>query len=280
MKRWKASWRPCPLVPLVALLLMVLGSPQRATAQAPGTIVAADKRVQARNYVFQPTGETIPYALFVPSNYDRTKAWPLIIGLHGAGRPYDWLMGYDGIIDFAQRDGFIMVTPLGYHPLGFFGNPLPTGPPRNERLRPLTETLKTLPANIPELSEQDVMNVLAIVRKDLNIDSSRIYLWGHSMGGGGALYLAAKYPDVWAGVAAAAPYRPPNFAQLVERFRQIPTLVLQGDADDIVPVAETRQWVAKMKELRMEVLYVEIAGGERGRANERPRTRINAREQA
>jgi predicted peptidase len=245
---------------IMALLMLTPGA--LLIAQEPGIVVAADTRVQGRSYLFRETGETIPYALFVPSNYDPAKSWPLIVGLHGGGRPYDWLMGYEGIIDFAQRDGYIMVTPLGYHPLGFYGNLLPTDVPRTERFRPLLEGLRTLPPNISELSERDVMNVLAIVRNDLNVDSRRVYVWGHSMGGGGALYLAAKYPDVWAGVAAAAPYRPSNFVQLTERFRQVPTLVLQGDADDTVPVAETREWVAKMKELRMEVLYVQIARGE------------------
>ena len=66
----------------------------------------------------------------------------------------------------------------------------PTGPPPNERLRPMREALAKLPADIPELSELDVMNVLAIVRKDFNVDPSRIYLWGHSMGGGGAESLS------------------------------------------------------------------------------------------
>ena len=61
---------------------------RESLAQEPGTIVAADKRVQGRSYVFQKTGETIQYALFVPSNYETVKKWPLIVGLHGAGRPY------------------------------------------------------------------------------------------------------------------------------------------------------------------------------------------------
>ena len=58
---------------------MAPGTLQRVSAQEPGTVVAADKRVQGRSYVFQGTGETIPYALFVPSNYDAAKAWPLIV---------------------------------------------------------------------------------------------------------------------------------------------------------------------------------------------------------
>ena len=46
-----------------------------------------------------------------------------------------------------------------------------------------------VPANLGELSEKDVMNVLALVRKEYSIDDKRIYLIGHSMGGGGTWHL-------------------------------------------------------------------------------------------
>ena len=41
------------------------------------------------------------------------------------------------------------------------------------------------------------MNVLALVRKEFNVDDQRIYLMGHSQGGGGARHLAEKYLDTW-----------------------------------------------------------------------------------
>ena len=237
------------------------------SAQEPGTVVAADKRVQGRSYVFQETGETIQYALFVPSNYDATKKWPLIVGLHGAGRPYDWLMGYNGIIDFAQRDGFIMVTPLGYHPRGGFGVPRRAAPPAaSTPASPGQATASApapepLPANVAELSEKDVLNVFEMARKEVNIDPNRIYLWGHSMGGGGTYHLAAKYPDIWAGPALAAPAPPANLDSL-ERLRHIPILVMHGDEDKTIPVARTRQAVARMKQLGMQYVYVEVKGGD------------------
>jgi poly(3-hydroxybutyrate) depolymerase len=236
----------------------------------PGTVVAADKRVQGRSYVFPETGEKIQYALFVPSNYDAAKKWPLIVGLHGAGRPYDWLMGFDGIIDFAQRDGFIMVTPLGYRALGGYGAPRPTTPPSPASGQPgrtaaeieaRAKEVQSLPANISELSEKDVMNVLEIVRKEFNVDPNRIYLWGHSMGGGGTYHLASTYPDVWAAVAVAAPGRALTPEQL-ERFKHVPILVLQGDADRTVTVERTRESVAKMQQVGLEHIYVEIKGGD------------------
>jgi predicted peptidase len=255
----------------MAAFAIVLADYGALVAQAPGTVVAVDKRVKGRDYVFPEMGETLPYALFVPSNYDAAKKWPLIVGLHGAGRPYDWLMGYEGMIDFAERDGFILVTPLGYRSLGGFGAPRRTTqrpPPTTlppgrtaDQARALAEEEQNLPANIRELSEKDVMNVFEIVRKELNIDPDRIYLWGHSMGGGGTYHLAAKYPGIWAALAVAAPGPAPERDQL-ERFRHIPILVLQGEADQTVPAARTRETVAKMKELGMEYVYVELKAGD------------------
>jgi predicted peptidase len=83
------------------------------------------------------------------------------------------------------------------------------------------------------------------------------------MGGAGTYHIAAKYPDIWAGlaVAAPAPQREQMIAQL-ERIRHLPILVLHGDNDQTVAVAGTRAWVAKMRELGMQHVYVEVKGGD------------------
>ena len=69
----------------------------------------------------EETGETIPYALFVPSSYDGASPSPLLVSLHGAGRQYDWLMNYAGLLDLAERDGYVVVTPLAYTRRGGYG---------------------------------------------------------------------------------------------------------------------------------------------------------------
>jgi predicted peptidase len=232
-------------------------------AQQPGTVVAADKRIQGRTYIFESTGKEVPYALFVPSTYNTSRKWPLIVGLHGLGRPYDWLLGYDGMIDFAERDGYILVTPLGYEARGWYGSrgsgaePQPASAQGRGGAAPLP--------NLGELSERDVMNVLEIARRDFNVDPDRIYLWGHSMGGAGTYHLASKHPDLWAGLAVAAPAPSDSVGvgvDALQLFKRIPILVLQGDDDRSVPVTRTREWVARMNEIGMQHLYVEVRGGD------------------
>ena len=99
----------------VALTVMAGG----AWAQEPGSVVAADPRVEGRTYTFPGTGQEVPYALFVPSNYDASRVWPLMVALHGLGRPYDWMMGYDSFIDFdllahVDNDGEKILGPSVY----------------------------------------------------------------------------------------------------------------------------------------------------------------------
>jgi poly(3-hydroxybutyrate) depolymerase len=119
------------------------------------------------------------------------------------------------------------------------------------------------PKNLGELSEKDVMNVVEIVRKEYNIDEKRIYLIGHSMGGAGTWHLGSKYADTWAGLAPIAPaaFGQPNG---LDKIKAIPVIVVQGDNDTLVPVAGTRRWVDKLKELGVTHEYLEIPGAGHG----------------
>ena len=114
---------------------------------------------------------------------------------------------------------------------------------------------------VQDLSEQDVMQVLAHVKQQYKIDESRIYLLGHSMGGIGTWKIAAKYPDIW---AAIAPFSGSGQPETIERFKQIPEIVIHGDNDPTVNVNGSRTMVAKMKELGVEVKYIEVPGGTHG----------------
>ena len=229
-----------------------------AEAQEPGSVIARDSRVQGRTYTFPGTGKDVPYSLFVPSSYSPSREWPLMVALHGRGRPYDWMLGYEGLVDAAERDGYIVVAPLGYHPRGWYGSRGPGLP----RMRRPTGDTEPLPENLGALSEQDVMNVFALVREEFNIDDNRMYLWGHSMGGAGTYHLATQHADLWAAVGVAAP-APSASPDQLDAFRHVPVIVLQGDQDPLINT--TLRWVAKMRTLGMQHLYVEVKGGDHSR---------------
>lgn len=236
---------------LAALAARLLPGPAARRTNEDDARSIDDARVQHRSYVFPGTGETIPYALFVPDTYDPARPAPLLVSLHGLGRTYDWLMGYHGLLDVAAAGGYVVVAPLGYVRRGWYG----------ARARGLDgRRLGAARAR----SEQDVMQVVARVRDELDIDPERLYLWGHSMGGTGTFHLAAKHPEMWAGLGVVAPVPPEGVSArpLLERIRHIPIIVMQGTDDDRVPVRVTRNWVKAMAELGMQHVYLEIDGGD------------------
>jgi predicted esterase len=124
------------------------------------------------------------------------------------------------------------------------------------------------PNETSQNSEKDVMNVLEIIRKEFNVDERRTYIMGHSMGGAGAMYLGVKYASNWAGIGAMAPatspagINPNNYK--LDPAKDVPFIIVQGDMDTLVPVAGTRLWIDKMKELNLTHEYVEVAGGDHG----------------
>jgi predicted peptidase len=152
--------------------------------------------------------------------------------------------------DGAERAGFIVAAPMGYNTRGWYGVQ-DAGRIRKER----------------EYSEKDVMNVLSFMRAEFNIDDKRIYVMGTSMGGAGALYLAAKYPNLWAAVGAGAPAIPRGVVDY-SAMRHLPVFLAHGDRDGAVSVEVSRSIVSKMKELGMTYEYREIPGGGHPQARE------------
>jgi poly(3-hydroxybutyrate) depolymerase len=226
--------------------------------------------VQQRKYHFADTNEELPYALFVSSKVTKDKKTPLIVALHGVfGDGNSLLRG--SALDLAEDGGYILVGPMGYNPQGWYGSPVIVmnggpgkgkGPGAVKGGPPPTPE----PPNLAELSEKDVMNVLAIVRKEFTIDDKRTYLMGHSMGGAGALFLGPKYVDQWAAVASMAPaaflMQPESLAPVKDKM---PLFLAHGDADTVVPVDVGRRWAKTATDLKMkDFKYMEIPGADHG----------------
>jgi len=233
------------LLALGAVCLFAPAAPAQPPARKDGP--PTQPRIQKKTYDFKDAGKEMEYALFVPTAYDKAKKGPLVVALHGLGSNPQQILRYRGLTDQAEKYGYVVVAPMGYNSGGWYGAKFPFGKPS--------------PENLGELSEKDVMNVLDLVRKEYAIDPDRIYLMGHSMGGGGTWHLGIKHPDLWAALAPIAPavFRP---AADVEKARHLPVIMVQGDADNLCPVGTARKWAAEMKSLGMTYRYVEVAGGD------------------
>jgi predicted peptidase len=223
-----------------------------------------DPRVQQRTYHFSETNQDLPYAVFVSSKVSKDKKSPLIIALHGLGGNPNTLM-HGNALDLAEMGGYVVFAPAGYNPRGWYGIPWTIAPPSGVTPKQDPAAAND-PVNLSELAEKDVMNLLAMARREFNIDDRRIYLMGHSMGGAGTLYLGSKYGSNWAAIAAIAPAARRMEAHMEPILTKItmPVIVIQGDADTAVPVANTRKWIAAMKEMKMNYKYDEIPGGDHG----------------
>jgi poly(3-hydroxybutyrate) depolymerase len=204
-------------------------------------------RIEKRTYDFKDAGKEMEYGLFVSTKYDKEKKAPLMIALHGLGSNPQQILRYTGLTDLAEKYGYVVAAPMGYNSQGWYGNKPPFG-------------RKPDPENLYELSEKDVMNVIDIVRKEFNVDPNRIYLMGHSMGGGGTFHIGIKNPDLFAALAPIAPAIFQKPADL-EQIKHVPIILVQGDKDNLVKVELVRPWADKMKELKMTYEYIEVPGG-------------------
>jgi poly(3-hydroxybutyrate) depolymerase len=202
-----------------------------------------------RHYFFKVAGEILPYRLYVPTTYDKAKPLPLIVALHGlGGTEASFFEAYEKRLPaIAEKHGYIVAAPLGYRTDGFYGWGV-GAPPADPAAR-----------RLQEFSEQDVMEVLARVRRDYQVDQSRIYLMGHSMGAIGTWRLAAKYPEIWAALGLFSGSGTPA---TVEKMGAVAQVVVHGDKDPTVPVNASRLMVAEMKRLGVEVQYIEVPGGD------------------
>jgi len=200
-----------------------------------------------RHYWLQGANEIMPYRVYVPKGYSATKATPLVVALHGLGG------NEDGFFDnysqlppqLAEKHGFLLVAPLGYRRDGFYGSGMMGGSDAASRRR-------------REYSEKDVLEVLRLMRAGYNVDESRIYLMGHSMGAIGTWALASKFPQTW---AAAVAFSGVGAATLAEPMKAIAHFVVHGDADNTVNVSGSRNMVAALKNAGANVTYIEVAGG-------------------
>ena len=200
-----------------------------------------------RHYVLEGANEIMPYRVYVPKAYAASKPTALVIALHGLGANEDsFFDSYSQLPpQLAEKHGFLMAAPLGFRRDGFYGSTMMSGGDVLARRR-------------GEYSEKDVLEVLRLMKAAYNVDESRIYLIGHSMGAIGTWALAAKYPQTWAALVAFSGTGAPSLA---DGMKAIPQFVVHGDADNTVNVSGSRNMVAALKKVNASVTYVEVPGG-------------------
>ena len=109
----------------------------------------------------------------------------------------------------------------------------------------------------------NVLEVLEYVKKNYNVDDSRIYVCGMSLGGYGTLHFAGKYADkITAAVAICGGGNVSDGCKLAT----IPLWIQHGDVDYIVPMSESKKVVDAIKKCdeNADVTLTIIKGGNHG----------------
>ena len=197
-------------------------------------------------------GTEYKYQVYVPPDWSRSKKWPIILFLHGSGE-----RGDDGLLQ----------TAVG----------LPAAV-RKDRSR--FQAVIVIPQCRKEFWWRDApmdevaIEALEAAQKEFHGDLKRTYLTGLSMGGYGTWHLAAKFPGRFAALVpiCGGVIRPKELedgrlsphASYEEVAKKIgsgtPVWIFHGDEDDSVPVSESRNMAAAVKELGGEVRYTEYPG--------------------
>ncbi len=248
-------WIALPVCLALAFALGQAAAQSRTSAPPTGD--------QHRQYLFSPTGESLPYRIYVPTTWNGERALPILLFLHGAGaNENSYLDMADGMLPkLAEQHGYIVVSPLGFRPLGAYGNPLRLPAVFGETEAAAAQRAAVTPERRRELalSELDVITVLEIVTEEYGADRARTFLAGHSMGSGGAWHLAARYPERW---RAVAPMSGPFIDATTYPFdsiRNLPILVTEGTGAE--PSLEGSRALAKfMRDGDFAFEYLEVDG--------------------
>lgn len=196
------------------------------------------------------------YQVYVPADWTKSKKWPVILFLHGAGE-----RGEDGIIQ----------TEVG------IGTAIRRYADRFPSIVVFPQCRKNFWWTHPEMQAQAV-KALDQTIKEFNGDTQRVYLTGISMGGYGTWSLAAKYPEKFAALApicggirlperarsiAGNPPEDPSadpYSATAQKIAKLPIWVFHGAADKVVPVSESRKMVEALKMAGGNVKYSEYEG--------------------
>lgn len=163
----------------------------------------------------QVDGTERQFYLHVPAAYSGSTSVPLLLDFHGIFGSGSGQMGSSGYREVADQEGFIVAYPDGIDQAWNVG------------------PCCTLDRNVDDVAfARAIVNT---VKSQANINPSRVYATGFSMGGGMTHYLGCHAADLFAALA-------PNAFDLLEEnvnscspSRPIPLIMTRGTSDSIVP---------------------------------------------
>jgi len=163
------------------------------------------------------------YHIHLPYNYDVSSSFPLLIALHGRLGTGKKMIKQADFNRIADREGFIVVYPEGFKRGWADG-------------RGITHADKQ---GVDDVAFID--KLIKVSQERFSIDSTRIYIAGHSNGGFMAQRLAIEHSHHFAAIAVVAASLSEWLASRFTPSRSMHILFINGTADPVTPYVGGRQ---------------------------------------
>jgi len=216
-----------------------------------GAINAQDLNKYERS-TFISKGDTLPYRILFPQNFDPAKKYPLVLFLHGSGErgnnnEAQLIHGGKLFLKDEIRNNFPAIVVFPQCPKESYWSNV---------------EIKTNDAGVREFHFQhkgkptQAMDLLLGLTKRLSdkpfVDKSRIYLGGLSMGGMGTFELLRRKPKLFAAAfSICGGDNPKN----VKKYKHVPLWIFHGVKDDIVPPESSEIVVNALREKGADVKF-------------------------
>lgn len=167
-----------------------------------------------------PLGGDRPAEVMLPDDYDTSRAWPLVVLLHGYGASSTIQNAYFGLSRRRSERGFILVLPNG------------TFDASGKRFWNATDAC----CNFADTAVDDVQyltDLLTEAKERLAVDADRVYFMGHSNGGFMSYRMACELGSEISAIASLAGSSFDD-AQDCAEDGQVGVLQIHGDNDQTV----------------------------------------------
>lgn len=213
--------------------------------------------IEARN----PLGAgqvTRYYLVWVPDSYDPARPAPIVYYLGGFGVSMYGVSAWSDLNRTAERNGFIAVYAEQHM--------RDMGAPINRWMMGWHVYLQAFAGDWADNPDVDFLVKLTDrLKTHFNVDRTRVYVTGHSRGGGMSVIAPFIRPDVFAGLCGQAAFSEVNqFNKIIAAWtgRRFPAVLVHGTLDDNVKPIEFHETVKAFKQGGWKTLEEAGAQGE------------------
>ena len=183
--------------------------------------------------------EKMPYRLMRPHGFDSSKLYPVLVSLHGGGG-----RGTDNRSQLRVWNRLLAEDPW----------------------RPRYPSYVLAPQTTRLWDAKHLENIKAVIAQLPSVDTNRIYILGHSMGGHGTFILLQIDPHYFAAAMPSAGTGRAMDAEFIDAslIKSVPIWALHGDKDQVCPYERARKLFEEMRRLGGNMKLTRWAGDGHG----------------